>query len=198
MDNINLDMTELAALVSVIGAGAAYLSTQGGGSDEQTPVYEIGEGFGEDDGAEGTDETDVSDGLNDSPGITEPDTTDPSEGDWSFEDPTNNPDSPEYEDPDLDFGDSTPYDDGWPDGTDGGSDDTTDDGIEWGGPTGSDQAGTGEDRGDDDPASGPSPGDTTTGGTGIGTSEPLIDYDDVAGVGDHLAGSTDEWVGGLW
>jgi len=196
MDNIDIDMTELAALVSLIGAGAAYLSTQDGGSDEQAPVFNIGEGFGrEDNGAEDTDETDASDGLTDSPGITDPDTTDPTEGDWNYQDPTNNPDSPEYESPDLDFGDSTPYDDG-------DSGDSTSDGIEWGGPTGSDQAGTGEDRGDDDPSSGPSPGDTTTGGTGIGTSDPLIDYDDVAGAGDHLAGSTDEWFGrqteGLW
>jgi len=196
MENIDIGMTELAALVSLIGAGAAYLSAQGGGSDAQAPVFNIGEGFGREDDTEDTDETDASDGLVDTPGITEPDDTDPDNGDWNYDEPNDNPDSTEgWDGDDYDFG--GPDSDGSTD-----SDDSTDDGIDWGGPVGSDQPGTGEDTGDDDPASGPSPGDTTTGGSGIGTSDPLIDYGDVAGVGDHLAGSTDEWFGrqteGLW
>lgn len=184
MDTIDLDIGEIAAVITVLGALAAILSADDGGGSTR-PVIDIPANFGQSgDSGSNSDTDDSTSGWDGDSPATEPadeTNTDPTSGEWQYEDPEDNPNSSQYEDPNLDFGDATPS--------------TDEDDYEFGGATGDNPTGT--DSGTDGSTGGASPGDTTTGGT-TPVGDTGVSYDDVASVGDHLAGSTDEWVGGLW
>jgi hypothetical protein len=104
----NIDTTELIALVGALGALAAVIRQDS--STGQRPVFNIGEGFGQSDSTDDSDDTITSGDLGGDSADTVPDELpDPSDT-WEYEDPTEDPDSEEYEDPDLDFGDADPGD----------------------------------------------------------------------------------------
>jgi len=192
MDNLELDIGEIAAIITALGALAATLSNDSGGGSAR-PIIDLPDSFGREDSGSDTDTDDSTDEWDGDSSVTEPadetlpegrdgDSTLP-DGEWNYED-----DNPDWSEDDFDFG--------------GLPENDTSDSYEWGGATGDDPAGG--DAGTDDSTGGASPGDTTTGGTTDPGDTGLVDvgWDDVAGVGDHLAGSTDEWFGrqteGLW
>ncbi|QGX95007.1 hypothetical protein EI982_09490 [Haloplanus rallus] len=122
--NQSNDNGMIAVIASLAAVGAVIYAVVGGGDTVQ-PIVDIPEGFG-------SSESSDNDELTDVPGISEPDASDPTSGDWQYEDPADNPNNPGGWDPDD-------YDFGGPNGGSGGSDSSsgsTDDGINWGGDSG--------------------------------------------------------------
>jgi hypothetical protein len=105
MQNLDIDVTEIAALVGLAGAAAAYVSQDGG--ESQQPVFNIGEGFGQrEESDDSTDEWDGDSSVTEPADETNPEATDGDstlpDGEWTHEE-----DNPDWSDEDFDFGGDT-------------------------------------------------------------------------------------------
>jgi len=95
---------------AVVAVGAVIYAAVGG--DSPRPVINIPSNFG---GGSTTEDDTVTSGdlTGTDPAETTPDDLqDPADNDWNYEDPSDNPDSNQYEEDELDFGNSDPYQDG--------------------------------------------------------------------------------------